>query len=318
MLPVWQTPLATSDALATLGGMEDRWDCVIVGGGAAGLSAALVLGRARRRTLVIDAGEQSNLPSHGIGGLLGADTMAPADFYNKARAEVSRYDAVRFRDAAVTDGAREAGDGDFVLTLADGSTERARRVLLAPGMTYTLPEVAGLAERWGGSVFHCPFCHGYEHRDQALAVLDDGDGGALHRALLLRNWSEDTTLLTNGPASLEDADRARLDAAGISVDERPIAEVRDGEVAFADGTTRPCGGLLVPVELRPRTDLATRLGATLSDEVTPIHFGAIVVAPTDHLQAAGDVTGAMPSVANAVAAGSTAAAAIVGSLAGAF
>jgi thioredoxin reductase len=298
--------------------MDDRWDCIVVGGGAAGLSAALVLGRARRRTLVVDAGQQSNRPSHGIGGMLGADGTPPAEFYDNARAEVGRYDAVTFRDASVTDGTREGDDGDFVLTLDDGSTERARRVLLAPGMTYTLPDVRGLAERWGDSVFHCPFCHGYEHRDQALCVLDAGDGGAMHRALLLRNWSEDTTLLTNGPARLADDDRARLDAAGVAVDERPVAELRDGAIVFADGSERACGGLLVPVTLHQRSDLAERLGAQLSGEVTPLHAEAIVVKPTDALQAAGDAAGMMPSVANAVSAGSTAASAIVGSLAGAF
>jgi thioredoxin reductase len=305
-------------AVWQLGGMDDPWDCIVVGAGAAGLSAALVLGRARRRTLVVDAGQQSNRPSHGIGGMLGADGTAPADFYDNARAEVGKYDAVTFRSATVVDGTREGEDGDFVLTLDDGSTERARRVLLATGMTYTLPEIPGLAERWGDSVFHCPFCHGYEHRDQPLCVLDTGDGGAMHRALLLRTWSEDTTLLTDGPADLRDEDRARLDAAGVALDERPIAELCDEGILFADGTSRPCGGLLVPVVLRQRSDLAARLGATLSDDVTPMHAGAVVVKPADHLQAAGDTAGTMPSVANAVAAGSTAASAIVGSLAGAI
>ncbi len=116
-------------------------------------------------------------------------------------------------------------DAGFVLELADGSRELARRVLLATGMDYRVPPVPGVEERWGRSVFHCPFCHGWEARDQPLAVLDTGATGVV-RALLLRVWSDDVTLLTDGPAALDAADVERLRAAGITVDERPVAELR--------------------------------------------------------------------------------------------
>ena len=167
--------------------MSARWDCIVVGGGAAGLSAALVLGRARKRTLLIDAGEQCNLPAHGIGGLLGHDGLPPRDLYAKGREELARYPDVEVRDAEAI-GAKQTSDG-FTFELSDGTYEEGRRVLLATGLDYGYPEVPGIEERWGHSVFHCPFCHGWEVRDQVLGVLDPQQSGAA-RAMLLRGWSD--------------------------------------------------------------------------------------------------------------------------------
>ena len=222
-------------------GMENRWDCIVVGAGAAGLSAALVLGRARQRTLVVDAGGQSNLAAHGIGGLLGHDARPPAQFYAAGRDELAAYPTVELRAGEVLRGERH--DAGFVLELADGSREPARRVLLATGMDYRYPALAGIAERWGRSVFHCPFCHGWEVRDQPLGVLDRG-ATAVHRALLLRVWSDDVTLLADGPAELDAEDAERLRAAGVAVDERHIAGLRGPDstltvVTFADRERAP-------------------------------------------------------------------------------
>ncbi len=298
--------------------MEKLWDCIVVGAGAAGLSAALVLGRARQRTLVVDAGGQSNREAHGIGGLLGQDGRPPAALYAAGRDELAAYPTVELRSGEVVGGGRhEAG---FVLELGDGSREVARRVLLATGMDYRFPELPGIAERWGRSVFHCPFCHGWEVRDQPLGVLDRGAAG-VRRALLLRAWSDDVTLLADGPAELDVEDVERLRAAGVTVDERRVAELRGPNsaltaVAFADGGERPCGGLLVPVTLHQRSALAEQLGATASDP-GPVAVDAIEVDSIFHtsvpgLSAAGDVSSqVLPSVANAVAAGSSAAAMIV-------
>ena len=179
--------------------MTESWDCVVVGGGAAGLSAALVLGRARRRTLVVDDGNQSNLTASGIGGLLGHDGRPPAELYEIGRHELTAYPSVEVRTGAVIGGVRD--DDGFGLDLGDGHHERTRRVVLATGMQYRPPEIPGLAELWGRSVFHCPFCHGWEVRDRPLAVLSRGER-AIHSALLLRGWSDDIVLLTDGPAEL--------------------------------------------------------------------------------------------------------------------
>jgi thioredoxin reductase len=267
----------------TMRAMVDRadfWQCVVVGGGAAGLSAALVLGRARRRVLVIDAGEQSNLPTHGIGGLLGNDRLAPAELYERARAELAAYPSVELRDAAVVSGARH--DGAFVLSTADGTAIRAARVLLATGMEYAVPAMA-----------------------------------AAHRALLLRGWSEDVVLLTDWPSDLAADEQAALERAGVPIDERPVAAIRgrDGalqEVVFADGATLPRDGLLVAAPLQQRSALAAELGAELTDRGTvDVDFVGQTTVPG--LYAAGDIS-AMPQVAGAIADGSRAAGAINDSL----
>ena len=273
------------------------FDCIVVGGGAAGLSAALVLGRARRRTLLVDAGAPSNRVAHGIGGQLGYDGRPPAELYAAGAAELAAYPSVERRAGTVVGGARR---GDVVeLELDDGTRETARRVVLATGMDYRLPDVPGAAERWGRSVFHCPFCHGWEVRDRPLGVLQRGAQGA-ERAVLLRVWSDDVTLYTDGPAELDDDAAERLRAAGVEVDERGIAELRGpgdelSAVVFADGGERRCEGLLVPADLAPRSDLAEQL------EV--VEGGPVLLA--------GDAAGVMPSVPNAIAAGATAAAMVV-------
>jgi thioredoxin reductase len=268
----------------------------------------------------VDAGNQSNRAAHGIGGLLGHDGRPPAAFDAAGADELRRYPTVELRAGTVLRGERRGGS--FLLELDDGSSQTARRVLLAAGMEYRRPALAGIDERWGGSVFHCPFCHGWEVRDEPLGVLDRGATG-LHRALLLRAWSDDVTLLADGSAELDDDERAQLDAAGVTVDERPVAGLRGPggtltAVAFADGSERQCHGLLVPVTMHQRSALAEQLGADLAAP-TPLAADAVAVdavfaTTVPGVFAAGDVSGRMPSVANAVAAGSSAAAAVVGSL----
>jgi thioredoxin reductase len=301
--------------------METRWDCIVVGAGAAGLSAALVLGRARQRTLVVDAEGQSNSPAEGIGGLLGHDGRPPSDFYAAGRAELAAYPTVELRFGEVMRGDRH--DGGFILELGDGSREAASRVLLATGMEYAFPDLPGIAERWGGSVFHCPFCHGWEVRDRPLGVLDRGPSG-MRRALLLRVWSDDVTLFANGVAELEADDVERLRAAGVAIEERRVDELRGPggtlrAIGFADGGERRVEALLVPVTLHQRSSLAEQLGAAVA-EPGAVAVDAVEVDPAFHtsvpgLWAAGDVTPKIPSVANAVSAGSTAAAMIVHDLA---
>jgi thioredoxin reductase len=297
--------------------MDTTWDCIVVGAGAAGLSAALVLGRARQRTLVVDAGDQSNRDAEGIGGLLGHDGRPPEELYAAGRHELAAYPTVELRSGQVLAGERHAAG--FVIVLVDGSREPARRVLLATGMDYRYPALPGIAERWGRSVFHCPFCHGWEMRDEPLGVLDRGAVG-VQRALLLRFWSDDVTLLTDGPAELDADDSERLRAARVVVDERRVAGLRGPgssltAVTFADGEERTCHGLLVPVTLHQRSALAEQLGVAAADP-GPIAVDAVEVDPTFHtsvpgLFAAGDASSQVPSVANAVAAGSSAAAMIV-------
>ena len=297
--------------------MGTRWDCIVVGGGAAGLSAALVLGRARRRTLLVDAGDPSNLPAEGIGGLLGHDGRPPAELYAMGRAELGAYSTIELREGTVAGGERV--DGGFALDLAGGGRELTRRVILATGMAYRAPDLPGLAELWGRSVFHCPFCHGWEMRDAALGVLGGGPGG-LHRSLLLRGWSEDVVLLSDGPAELEPGDLERLATAGIEVDERSVARlIAEGDalaaIEFVDGSSRAREGLLVPVTVAQRSSLAAQLGAEPA-EPGPVAVDALVVdtmfrTTADRVSAAGDVSAQMQQVAGAISAGSLAAVGVV-------
>ncbi|MGV0769132.1 FAD-dependent oxidoreductase [Mycobacterium syngnathidarum] len=293
--------------------MDNIWDCVIVGGGAAGLSAALVLGRARRRVLLVDAGKQSNLAAPGIGGLLGSDGRPPADLYAAGRAELAAYPSVEVRAGEVV-----RGEPGFTLELADGRREQARTVLLATGMEYRAPTISGLEELWGASVFHCPFCHGWDLRDAAVAVIAQGDR-AVHSALMMRGWTEDLVVLTNGDSGLDDAQLKQLDAAGIGVDERAIVRfvAQDGEleaVEFTDGTRLARRGALVAATLHQRSPLAAQLGAVSAPG--PIAADALVVdafarTSVPGLFAAGDLSAQMPQVAAAVASGSQAGAAVV-------
>jgi thioredoxin reductase len=294
--------------------MNGTWDCIVVGAGAAGLSAALVLGRARRQTLVVDAGEQSNLAAEAVGGFLGADGRPPAELYERARVGLGPYRSVELRPGSVVDGSVE--EAGFVLRTEAGESLRARTVLIATGMKYRPPDVPGIAERWGRSVFHCPFCHGWEVRGRRLGVLDSGEG-AVHRGLLLTSWSDDVTVYTNGDEPPADP---ALAAAGVAVDERPVVDLAGAapelaSIRFADGSDRACDALLVPATLHQRTNLAAQLGAALA-EPGPIAADAIEadergITAVAGLFAAGDATGRMPSVANAVASGSNAAAAVV-------
>src|SRR3954466_12934224 len=225
--------------------MDGEWECAVVGAGAAGLSAALVLGRARRRTVVIDDNDQSNRASDVIGGLLGFDGRPPADLYAAGRKELLAYPTVEYRRKRVCSGRRV--DNGFVLEVEGAEPVHTRRVLLATGMLYTPPKIPGLEQLWGTTVFQCPFCHGWEMRDKRLAALAAGET-AVHAALLLRGWADDVVALTDGRSDLSHADVDALRSADVIVDDRRIVELigHDGEltdVAFADGTRLARDGL---------------------------------------------------------------------------
>lgn len=187
----------------------DTYDIAIVGGGAAGLSAALVLGRARRRVVVIDAGEPRNAPAAHMQGFISRDGTPPADLLQQARQEVLRYGVELLRDRVV-----DATAG-FALRLGSGRTVEARHVLLATGATDELPNIEGARERWGRDFLHCPYCHGWEVRDQAIGVLATGPESVTH-AHLLRQWSDDVAFFTH-TQPVTASERARLGARGIAV-----------------------------------------------------------------------------------------------------
>ncbi len=296
-------------------------DAIVVGGGAAGLSAALTLGRARRSTLVVDAGAPSNAAATVIGGLLGREGVSPAQLVADGRAELGRYRTVRVEQGEVVS-AEHCDDDTFAVTLADGSQRRANRLLLASGARYELPDLPGVAERFGRTVFHCPFCHGWELRDQALAVLGVA-GQGLATAAALTRWTSHVTFLSNG-TPVTDADRELFSAAGIIVDERDLTSVGGDDTAldvcFTDGGSSRFAALQVKTPIRLRSRLGEQLGATVLRVPPPTDVEVLSVQPngaTDvpGLFAAGDTAlTTSPSVAAAISSGYAAGAGLVYSL----
>ncbi|HEX2203007.1 MAG TPA: NAD(P)/FAD-dependent oxidoreductase, partial [Longimicrobium sp.] len=237
------------------------YDVVIVGGGVAGLSAALLLGRGRRKVLVFDGGAPRNAPAHEAHSFFTRDGTPPLELLRIGREQLAAYD-VEVRAGWVADAARE-GEG-FRVTAADGTEVTARRLLLATGVVDVLPEIEGLRERWGGAVFHCPYCHGWEVRGRPLAVLGRGDD-AMHLVKLLRGWTDDLVLCTDGPAGLDDDARAKLARHGVALREEPVVRLegpggRLERIVFASGEPLAREGILLRPPQRPASDLAERLG----------------------------------------------------------
>lgn len=241
--------------------MSDGYDVVVVGGGAAGLSGALMLARARRSVVVIDANAPRNAPAAGVHGLLARDGIRPAELLERGRAEVRGYggDVVPGEVDAV---ARE--DNGFAVKLTDGRTVRTRRLLVATGLVDELPDIPGLRARWGRDVVHCPYCHGWEVRDQAIGVLAAGPL-AVHQALLFRQWSADVTLFshTMPPPTGEEAEQ--LAARGISVVEGEVRSLEIVEdrlvgVRLSDGTVVSREVLAVSSRMAARAGFLAALG----------------------------------------------------------
>ncbi|MHA5050640.1 NAD(P)/FAD-dependent oxidoreductase [Streptomyces sp. SD15] len=298
--------------------MTERYAAVVIGGGAAGLSAALVLGRARHSTLVVDAGEPRNAPAAHMQGYLSRDGMPPAEFLAEGRREIEGYgvELVRDRVVDVTRGA------DFAVVLAGGRAVHARRLVIATGLKDELPTLPGVAERFGRDVLHCPFCHGWEVRDQPFGVLAS-TAASVHQALLVSQWSKDVTLFLHTVAEdeLPDEDLRRLAAAGVAVVPGEVAGlIVDGDrltgVRLADGTTHRRSVMFVAPRPVTQTGLFERLGAELRE--TP--FGTYpVVDPTGlttvpGVWAAGNAIGFTEQVVHAASGGYRAATAIVADL----
>jgi thioredoxin reductase len=247
--------------------MTDRYEVVVVGGGAAGLSGALTLARARRSVLVIDAGEPRNAPAGHVHNFLTRDGMPPAELLAAGRAEVTRYGA-ELRTGRVVD-VRRDDSGSCVVALADGSSVRAARLLVATGLVDELPDVPGLAERFGRDVLHCPYCHGWEVADQAIGVLACGPI-AMHQVLLWRQWSKDVTLFAHTYDGLTEADREQLAARDITVVEGEVTGLEvtgdrlTGVVVDGSGVVA-CAALAVPTLMRARTDFLAGIGLSASE-----------------------------------------------------
>ena len=288
---------------ARLTDLDAPLDAVIVGGGPAGLSAALVLGRARKRVLVIDDDRPANAVSQGVGGLLGHDRVKPAELRENGRRQLREHPNVRFWHGAVAV-ADQIGDV-FAVQLTNGPLVIARALVLAHGLRYDPPPLPGIEALWGSSVFHCAFCDGWEVRDRALALHASGPG-AVRSALLLANWSNDVVLCTDGAP---DPGGSLLADAGVRVRTEPIARLAgvDGQltqIEFAHGRPAHREALFVNTRRDQPNSLAAALGCDLTDSGT-------IITDVDGrtnvpgVYAAGDAaTAHSRSVANAIGAGS--------------
>lgn len=247
---------------------KGRYDAVIVGAGTAGLSAALVLGRSRRRVLVLDGGEPRNAPAVGVHGFFTRDGVHPGELLEIGREQLRPYDSVEYRAGRVME--VSGSDDSFGVTLEDGDEVLARKLVLATGVVDELPQKPGFWELWGRGVYHCPYCHGWEIRDRPLAVLISAER-ATEYALLIRNWSHDLVLLTDGAAELEEEDLRRLRVVGVPVNEKPIARLEGREdgleglsrIVFEDGSFLEREGLFYGSPQRQRSTFAETLGCEM-------------------------------------------------------
>jgi thioredoxin reductase len=301
MLPFFGSRWKLSD-------MDFDWDCIVVGAGPAGLSAALTLGRARRRVLVLDSGAPRNFAAHAMHGVLGHDGLDPAALRARGVEELGRY-GIEVRGAEVDPGQARAIDGGVEL---EGQT--ARTLILATGLLDQTPAIDGFDAIYGVSAHTCPYCDGWEHRDERIAVFAPVFGG-LHMGRLLRQWSGDVVVLTGGGPGVDADDEATLAEIDVPVVREPVERfvARDGRLEAIELTGRPalaCDALFFHVRMEPRTALAAALGCALDE-------GGFVIAAeqdrqtsVDRVYAAGNCADPMHNVPLATADGTRAALAV--------
>lgn len=257
------------------------YDVIVIGGSYAGMAAALQLLRARRKILIVDAGERRNRFAAHSHGFLGQDGVDPAAIAAQGRRQLQAYPTLDWIDGLVAQAAGQKDD--FSVTLDDGTVHHGRRLLFATGVADELPEVDGLSDRWGKSVFHCPYCHGYELDQGRIGVIAANEN-SLHQAQLLPEWGE-TTFFTNDVLTLDDKARQMFAGRGVTIEETPIIRIEgEADVLLADGRSLSFAGLFVASKCRPATPVAANMGCALEETL----FGVqIKVADTKETSIAG-------------------------------
>lgn len=293
----------------------NKVDVAIIGGGPAGLSAGLMLGRARKQTIVIDEGRPRNAVTREAHGFLTRDGISPSEFRRIAKEQLRAYPSVSQVEDTVVSITREGGS--FLLKTAAGMKIASKKLLFAAGMKDRKLGIPGLAEVYGKSAFVCPYCDGWELREEPLVVISRGNA-LMHLAPLLSGWTKRFTVCTNGPDELSEAERNDLRDHHIPLFDTPIRAILSYEgivshVLLEDGTEIPCTGIFFKSELVPGTDLPQSLGCRLSETgvIAVDEFGKSSV---PGVYAAGDMSSRMHQSIAAAASGAAAAAAINGEL----
>lgn len=287
---------------------SSRFDVLVVGGGTSGLSAALTLGRARRRVLLASDGPTRNSPAHEANNVFTRDGTPPKELVRIGREQLGRYD-VTIRDERVVD--LERRKRTFVATMKGGDEVRTNGVILACGVRDVLPRIRGLRKLWGKGVYHCPYCHGWEVAGEPLGIIGNGNVG-FHLCLLIRGWTDDLILFTDGPSELTDEQRAGIERNGIHIREERIDRIRGGkgqvdEVVLKGGEVVRRTGLYISPGQKPASDLYRKLGVSRTEDgrVQADPFGRTSV---PRFFVVGDAAVRPQSVIAAAASGSAAAA----------
>ena len=286
---------------------NNHFDVMIVGGSYAGLAAAMALGRALKKVLVIDDGKPCNRQTPHSHNFLTNDGKTPSEISALANLQVRRYDTVSFFNGRATT-ANKTEDG-FQVQLASGEIFTAKKLVFATGIKDLLPPISGLAECWGISVIHCPYCHGYEVRNEKTGILGNGDI-AYDFTKLISNWTKDLALFTNGTATFTNEQRKKLKEHRIEIIEKELEKLdhNDGHlrnIIFKDGTTLSIKALYAPAPFEQHCKIPETLGCELTEEGY-IKTDSLLETTVKGVFAIGDNTSKMRTVANAVAMGTTA------------
>ncbi len=291
--------------------ISKEFDVIIIGGSYAGLSAAMALGRALRKVLVIDGGNPCNKQTPHSHNFLTQDGKAPKEISDLAKSQVSNYDTISFVNDIAIKGVKI--DKDFEITTQNGEIFEAKKLIFGTGVKDQIPNIEGFAECWGISVIHCPYCHGYEVRNQKTGLFANGDM-AYEFGKLLWNWTKELTIYTNGKSTLSATQTQALADKNINIIEKEIVKIihqkgQIQELAFSDGSTHKLDALYAKIPFTQHSDIPKSLGCEIT-EMGILKVDMMQKTSVDGVFAAGDTTNMMRSVANAVYGGNMAGAAV--------
>ncbi len=298
--------------------MKNHYEVIIIGGSYAGLAAAMALGRASRKTLIIDSGKPCNRQTPHSHNFLTRDGETPAALSGIAKEQVLNYPTITFINDKATNAVKT--DNGFEIKTENGELFTSEKLLLAAGIKDIMPDINGFAECWGISVIHCPYCHGYEVKGQKTAIFANGDG-AYHYSMLLQQWTKDLTIFTNGKANFTDEQRAKFEEYNIDIIEAAIVKLEHklGQleiIILENGETHKFNVMYAKPEFKQHCDIAEKMN--LLNENGYVKVDEMQRTAVEGMYAAGDCTTPMRAVAAAVASGTMAGAAINNEMAAVF